>query len=116
MKLCGEVVSMHERDSTNDLVCLLQEGHKGPCSPWLATAGLPKGEDALPKLGLKLPPAFADGREAAPAFAGRRKVVQIATMGVDCLFVLCDDATVWQMLSRGEGWMRVKDVPQPEGA
>lgn len=33
MKLCGEMVSMHERDSTNDKPCVLQGGHDGPCGP-----------------------------------------------------------------------------------
>jgi hypothetical protein len=108
MKLCGEMVSMHERDSSNDKPCILQEGHKGPCAP--------TGEDAIPKLGLNLPPVFANGRALPPVFAGRRKVVQIATMGVDCLFALCDDGTVWQMLVEVEGWTLITGVPQPEGA
>lgn len=44
-----------------------------------------------------------------------RKVVQIAPMGVNCLFALCDDGTVWQMMYGGrDGWTLIKNVPQME--
>lgn len=33
--LCGEMISMHERDSTNDKPCVLEEGYPGDCAPRL---------------------------------------------------------------------------------
>lgn len=49
--LCGEMVSMHDRDSTNDVPCRLPRGHAGHCSPGdvvivRGSRGCDKTEDA----------------------------------------------------------------------
>jgi hypothetical protein len=49
-----------------------------------------------------------------------RKIVQIvatATEGVDTVFALCDDGTVWAHCPQGDsdGWRRMPRIPQPPG-
>lgn len=102
MELCGE------RDSSGDLLCILQKGHKGDCNPYYNTF--------VPKLGLKLPegtervlPPDPGSSEQKPT----RKVVHITTMGVGSIFALCDDGTIWQMCV-GKEWILIKNVPQME--
>lgn len=47
-QLCGEPVSMHERDSSGDKPCVLQKGHKGDCAaqvvPWNEWVGAVGGK------------------------------------------------------------------------
>lgn len=45
-----------------------------------------------------------------------RKVIHITSMGINILFALCDDGTIWQQIAGVEGWKLIAGVPQEEVA